>query len=133
VRIALEVHHRALDVVHRREIDYRPGERLEMTDALRSDRPKPRRFVQWHHFPRAFELTGQAGDFRASDGNLQVEIEVSSSCGEQTTYEMVKGQTTPRLQGWASLADRERHPRWALGVVCEAETATFTATFTLGR
>jgi hypothetical protein len=45
---------------------------------------------------------------------------------------MVKGQTEPRIQGWASLANRERHPRWALGVVCEAETAEFTAHFTLG-
>lgn len=46
---------------------------------------------------------------------------------------MIKGQSTPRIQGWASLADRERHPRWALGVGCEAETATFTTRFTLKR
>jgi hypothetical protein len=133
VRIVMEVHHESLDVVHRRVIDYRPGKELRLTDALRSDRPEPRRLVQWHHFPREFELTGKAGRFQADDGELVVDINVSSSCGDRTTYETIKGQTKPRIQGWASSADREHHPRWALGVVCEAETASFSAVFTLGQ
>jgi hypothetical protein len=42
---------------------------------------------------------------------------------------MAKGQTEPRLQGWASLEDRERHARWALGVECEARSATLDTRF----
>jgi peptidoglycan/xylan/chitin deacetylase (PgdA/CDA1 family) len=91
-----------------------------------------RRYVQWHHFDRAFELSGENGRFQASDGEVSVALEVSSSCGERTTYKMVRGQTEPRIQGWASVANRERHPRWTLGLVCEAEAANFTAYFTLG-
>ena len=132
VAIALEVHHDALEFEHRREIHYRPGQQLTLIDAVQSDRRGPRRYVQWHQFDRAFALSGDQGRFQASDGEISVELEVSSSCGERTTYEMVKGQTEPRIQGWASVANRERHPRWALGVVCAAETASFTAHFTLG-
>jgi hypothetical protein len=88
--------------------------------------------VQWHHFPQAFELAGGNGVFKADDGESGVDVNISSTCGDKTTYEMVRGQVEPQIQGWESLATRERHPRWALGVVCEAETATFTARFTLG-
>jgi Heparinase II/III-like protein/Heparinase II/III N-terminus len=132
VAIALRVHHDELEFGHRRAIRYRPGQQLTLVDKVQSDHG-PRRYVQWHHFDRAFELSGANGRFQASDGEMSVELEVSSSCGERTTYEMVKGQTEPRIQGWASLANRERHPRWALGVVCEAETASFTARFTIGE
>jgi Heparinase II/III-like protein/Heparinase II/III N-terminus len=132
IAIALQVHHDDLQFGHRREIHYRPGQRLTLIDAVRSERGGPRRYVQWHHFDRAFELSGEKGRFHASDGEVSVALEVFSSCGERTTYEMVKGQTEPRIQGWASVANRERHPRWALGVVCEAETANFTARFALG-
>jgi hypothetical protein len=132
VAMALQVHHEELAFGHRREIHYRPGQRLTLIDAVQSDRRGPRRYVQWHHFARAFDLSGGQGRFEASDGAVSVELEVSSSCGARTTYELVRGQTEPRIQGWASLANRERHPRWALGVVCEAETAEFTAHFTLG-
>ena len=132
VLIALQVHHADLAFEHRREIHYRPGERLTLIDAVQSERGGPRRYVQWHHFERAFDLAGGQGRFRASDGEVHVDLEVSSSCGERTTYEMVKGQTEPRIQGWASVVNRKRHARWALGVVCEAEAAQFTARFTLG-
>jgi hypothetical protein len=131
VRIVMEVEHATLKVDHRREIDYRPGQQLIIKDTLRSD--AKRRYVQWHHLAREFELSGDAGRFRASDSSVAVQVEVSSSCGERTMYQKVKGQTEPRIQGWASLATRERHPRWALGVVCEAEEASFTARFTIGQ
>jgi hypothetical protein len=131
-RITMEVHHHVeQDTWHRREIAYVPARQLTVTDSVRSDRQ--RHYVQWHHFAGQFDLSGQAGRFRANDGNIVVDVEVTSSCGESTTYEMIKGQTTPRVQGWASVADRERHPRWALGVACEADTATFTALFRLSN
>jgi hypothetical protein len=131
VRIVMAVDHASLAVEHRREIDYRPGSDLTVIDTLRSDRAGPRRYVQWHHFPRAFELTGGGGLFTADDGELRIDVNVTSTCGEKTTYDVVKGQLEPQIQGWESLATRERHPRWALGVACEAQTASFTARFTL--
>jgi hypothetical protein len=131
IRIVMDVDHASLEVEHRREIDYRPGSELTVIDTLRSDRAGPRRYVQWHHFPRGFELTGGNGAFQANDGELGVDVNITSTCKDKTTYEMVRGQVEPQIQGWESLAARERHPRWALGVVCEAETATFTARFTL--
>lgn len=133
IGIVMEIYQVALEVVHQRQFDYQPGKQLRVIDTLRSDRPGPRRFVQWHHFAREFELTGQGGRFQADHGELPVDIEVSSSCGDRTTYETIKGQTEPRIQGWASLASRERHPRWALGVACEAKTASFIADFALAR
>lgn len=129
IRIELGVEHVAREVHHQREIEYQPGQQLTIRDNLSSDRP--RRYVQWHHFAGPFELTGGAGRFQASDGEVVIDVEVSSSCGERTTYETIKGRMTPRIQGWASLANRERHPRWALGVACEAEDATLTARFTV--
>jgi hypothetical protein len=133
VRIVMAVDHAELQVVHRREIDYRPGSELIVIDTLRSERAGPRRYVQWHHFPRAFELSGGNGVFKADDGELGVDVNVTSTCGDKTAYEMVKGRVEPQIQGWDSLVSRERHPRWALGVVCEAKTATFTARFTLAN
>jgi hypothetical protein len=127
VNIVMEVQH---DIAwHRRELSYSPGRQLTVADTLRSD--GRHRFVQWHHFTREFDVAGEAGRFQVSDGAMSVDVAVTSSCGERTSYETIKGQTEPRIQGWASVDDRERHPRWALGVVCEAETASFAARFTL--
>ena len=78
---------------------------------------------------RVWHATGKA--LQVSDGQTIVDVAVSSSCGGGTAYEMIKGQTAPRIHGWASVAHRERHARWALGVACEAKTATFTARFSL--
>jgi Heparinase II/III-like protein/Heparinase II/III N-terminus len=129
VRIIMEVYHEMRNTWHRREIAYRPGRQLMVEDTLRSD--KKRRYVQWHHFDRAFKLSGDSGRFHASDGNMTIDVTTFSSCTEGTTYEKIKGQTEPFIQGWTSVTDRERHPRWALGVACEGETATFTALFRL--
>lgn len=80
VRMVLAVERGSPEFRHRREIDYRPGVELTIGDTLSSDRP--RRYVQWHHLAGAFELSGVAGSFQASDGELRVDIEVTSSCGE---------------------------------------------------
>ena len=130
VRIMMEVYHVGLETWHRREITYSPGRQLTVSDTVGSE--QRRRYVQWHHFARAFELSGKAGRFLASDDGTVVNIEATSSCGEGTTYEMIRGQIEPRIQGWASVEDRERHPRWALGVVCEAQKASFAAHLTFG-
>jgi hypothetical protein len=131
VRVVLQVDHDIpqLRVWHRRQIDYRPGEALTITDTLRGKRPHV--YVQWHHFARAFALAGDAGQFVADDGELAVAVALSSSCGDDTKYLKIKGQRAPRLQGWASTRDRERHQRWALGAECRARTATFEARFEL--
>ena len=126
----MEVHHVGLETWHRREIVYTPARELTVADTLHSD--QERRYIQWHNFAPEFDLSGVAGRFRATDGEVVVDVEVTSSCGERTTYEMIKGQTTPRIHGWASVANRERHPRWALGVVCEAQKASFAAHLTFG-
>jgi hypothetical protein len=118
-----------LQVWHRRQIDYRPGEELRVKDTVRSDRPRV--YIQWHHFARAFELYGDDGHFELDDGEMLVELETSTSCHDSTKYRKIKGQREPYLQGWASLEDRERHPRWALGVECEARSATFGARFAI--
>lgn len=76
-------------------------------------------------------VTGDDGAFRADDGELIVDISVTSTCGQETTFAAVKGQVEPQIQGWASLTSRERHPRWALGAACAAQEASFIARFTL--
>jgi hypothetical protein len=129
MRIILQVHHRDLGFWHRRQIDYRPGEELRIKDTVRSDRVRD--YVQWHHFARAFELSGDAGRFEIDDGGMLVELTTSTSCADDTEYMKIRGQREPRLQGWASVADRERHPRWALGIECQARNATFEALFEL--
>jgi Heparinase II/III-like protein len=129
IRIILQVHHGDLGFWHRRQIDYRPGEELRIKDAVRSDRVGD--YIQWHHFARAFELSGDAGRFEIDDGEMLVELTTSTSCGDDAEYMMIRGQREPRLQGWASVAERERHPRWALGVACEARNATFEARYEL--
>jgi hypothetical protein len=129
VRIILQVHHDDLGFWHRRQIDYRPGEELRIKDAVRSNRPRV--YVQWHHFDRAFELLGNAGRFELDDGKLLVELTTSASCGDGTKYMKIRGQREPRIQGWASVAARERHRRWALGVECKARNATIEARYVL--
>ena len=129
MRIILQVHHGDLGFWHRRQIDYRPGEELRIEDSVRSDRVRD--YVQWHHFAQAFELSGGAGRFEIDDGEMLVELTTSTSCGDGTEYMMIRGQREPRLQGWASIADRERHSRWALGIACEARNATFEARYEL--
>jgi hypothetical protein len=129
VRIVLQVYHDNLEFWHRRQIDYRPGEELRIKDALRSDRPRV--YVQWHHFDRAFELFGNAGRFELDDRELLVELTTWTSCGDRTRYMKIRGQREPRIQGWASVAGRERHRRWALGIECEARNATIEARYVL--
>jgi Heparinase II/III-like protein/Heparinase II/III N-terminus len=126
-RTTMQVYHPDLEVSHRRQIDYRPGEELRIRDTVRSDRTRV--YIQWHHFTRAFELSGSDGRFELDDGELVVELEAVTSCGDRTKHWKLNGQLEPHLQGWASVADRERHARWALGVECEARTATFEARF----
>jgi hypothetical protein len=67
VAIALQVHHADWQFGHRREIHYRPGRQLTLVDEVQSDRRGARRFVEWHHFNRAFELSGDQGRFQASE------------------------------------------------------------------
>jgi Heparinase II/III-like protein len=129
MRIILQIYLEDLSFWHRRQIDYRPGEMLRIKDALRSDRPRV--YVQWHHFDRAFELSGDAGRFELDDGALLVELTTSTSCGEGAKYMKIRGQREPRIQGWASVAKRERHRRWALGVKCKARNATIEARYVL--
>jgi Heparinase II/III-like protein len=128
-RIILRVYHDDLELWHQRQIDYRPGETLRIKDSLRSDRPRV--YVQWHHFDRAFELFGNAGRFELDDGDLLVELTTSTSCGDRTRYMKIRGQREPRIQGWASVAGRERHRRWTLGVECKARNATIEARYVL--
>jgi hypothetical protein len=130
VRIILQINHEDLGFWHRRRIDYRPGQELKITDSVRSDRP--RSYVQWHHFAPAFELSGNAGSFELDDGEMLVDLTTSTSCGDETSYRKIRGQTKPRIQGWVSLAERERDQRWALGVECLARNATLEARYKLG-
>ena len=130
VRIILQINHEDLGFWHRRLIDYRPGQELKIKDSVRSDRP--RSYVQWHHFAPAFELSGNAGSFDLDDGEMLVDLTTSTSCGDETSYRKIRGQTKPRIQGWVSLAERERDQRWALGVECLARNATLEARYKLG-
>jgi hypothetical protein len=131
IRIVMQVFHQhpRIRARHQRQIDYRPGEELSIKDTLSSARSRV--YVQWHHFAREFELSGDAGSFEIDDGEMLVGLATSTSCGDETRYMKIRGQKEPRLQGWASVDDRERHPRWALGVECEARNATFEARYQL--
>jgi hypothetical protein len=130
VTIIMQVENQVLQVQHRRRIDYRPGQELSIKDTVRSDRPRV--YVQWHHFASAFELSGDGGRFALDDGDILIDLEASTSCGRDTKYERIKGQRRPRIQGWASTDHLERHRRWALGVECKAQNATFEARYELG-
>jgi hypothetical protein len=127
VRIVLQVYHDDLEFWHRRQIDYRPGEELEINDSMRSD--GPRTYVQWHHFAPAFELSGNTARFELDDGEMLVDLTTSTSCGDATRYRKIRGRSEPPIQGWVSLAARERHERWALGVECQARNATLEARY----
>jgi len=116
--------------LHRRQIDYRPGEELKIKDSVRSDRP--RSYVQWHHFAPAFELSGNAESFELEDGEMLVDLTTSTSCGDETRYRKIRGRSERRIQGWVSLAERERHERWVLGVECHARNATLEARYEVG-
>jgi hypothetical protein len=83
-------------------------------------------------FARAFDLSGSAGRFELDDGEMLVELRTSTSCGGDTHYKKIRGQLEPRIQGWVSLAERERHKRWALGVECKARNATLEARYKVG-
>ena len=90
MRIVLQVYHDDLGFWHRRQIDYRPGEESIIKDTVRSNRP--RTYVQWHHFARAFDLSGSAGRFELDDGEMLVELRTSTSCGGDTHYKKIRGQ-----------------------------------------
>jgi hypothetical protein len=130
VRIILQINHDDLGFWHRRQIDYHPGEELRIKDTVRSDHS--RTYVQWHHFAPAFELSGSAESFELDDGEMLVELTISTSCGDDTRYQKIRGQIEPHIQGWVSLAERERQERWALGVECQAQNATLEARYTVG-
>jgi hypothetical protein len=130
IRIILQVDHDDLGFWHRRQIDHHPGEELRIKDSVRSDHP--RTYVQWHHFAPTFELSGSAESFELDDGEMLVELTTSTSCGDHTTYQKIRGQIEPRIQGWVSLAARERQERWALGVECNARNATLEARYKVG-
>jgi Heparinase II/III-like protein len=97
ITVIMQVYHDQpdLQVGHRREIYYRPGEELRIKDTVGSSRPRV--YVQWHHFARADELSGADGRFQLDDGGMRVALETST----------------------------ERHMRWVLGVECRARHATF--------
>jgi Heparinase II/III-like protein/Heparinase II/III N-terminus len=127
MRIILQINHDDLGFWHRRQIDYHPGEELRIKDSVRSDHA--RTYVQWHHFAPAFGLSGSAQSFELDDGEMLVELTTSTSCGDETRYQKIRGQLEPRIQGWVSLAERQRDERWALGVECHARDATLEALY----
>jgi hypothetical protein len=85
----------------------------------------------WHLDPAAvLSTSGQNALVRTAAGKAQLTITQASPSGE--TLATMKGQTTPRLQGWYSKSYGRESPDWALEYTRRGPAATFATLLATG-
>jgi hypothetical protein len=124
-----EVTHRAIGTRHHRELLFAPRQWLLVIDHL--DANTVRSFTQWFHFGPQIEVnsTGDAAIYEAKLANgrtIRIE-QVQPGCSS----ELVKGRTTPSIQGWVTVSYGKMTPRYSLGFSCSGREKKMVTLFVL--
>lgn len=119
----------APQVSHRRTLVFAPGQWLVVLDECAG--AAQHTYTQWFHFAPelAASLSGLAAKAEAT--GVQVHV-LPLLATHQLAPILVKGQESPRLQGWTSYAQRTLTPNWALGYRATGQNVTIATVFTLG-
>jgi Heparinase II/III-like protein/Heparinase II/III N-terminus len=124
------VRHATLGVEHERTLYYRPQEWLLVEDRLSAE--EPHEFTQWFHFHEDIEVEeAEDGQYRARlpDGQLLWLRQGPARCPS----DLIKGASTPRMNGWRSVSYEEMVPRYALGFTCAGKDVVIETVLSIGR
>lgn len=122
--------HPQFDLEQRRLWVLSMGHYLCVVDELRADAPHTYR--QWFGFHEALEPRQVRAGIEVSmpdGGSLGV---TSRAIGSTPTYELVRGRTDPRPQGWISRAYGTKVPRYSLAIRVGGKRARLITLFSLG-
>ncbi len=128
VRAAVE--RDSLGLRHERTLVYSPHRWLVVIDDIQAGREH--RYEQWFHFsPNLSVALAEGGaSVRGDDGSA---FSVSPLLKrEDTALRLVRGQKSPRLQGWTSYRHRQLEPNWALGATLEGDAVVLATLLRLG-
>ncbi|WP_339908216.1 alginate lyase family protein [Symmachiella dynata] len=119
------------DTHHRRILVLRPGQWLAVIDRLTS--PQSHDFAQCFHFDpdlnfRPISGRGISASLPESETALNV---LPLAPGDGLEMQLIKGQTTPRLQGWTSLAANEMTPNIAVELRTHGKQVLYVTLFSL--
>lgn len=120
----------SLGLRHERTLVYSPHRWLVVIDDLQARREH--RYEQWFHFsPNLSVALAEGGaSVRGDDGSA---FSVSPLLKrEDTALRLVRGQKSPRLQGWTSYRHRPLEPNWALGAALEGDAVVLATLLRLG-
>ncbi len=128
LRITARRHDATSGMSHLRHALFAPGRWLLLIDHISGI--QPRRLTRWLQFAPALELTLDEQGIARGQLKRGAELTVHSAASGELQAVLVKGQTSPRPQGWVGRGTSGVQPAWALGhglTACEALFATLLA------
>lgn len=120
--------HRKLGVLHSRRVLFRPGAWVVLVDTLRSH--EEHSYTQWLHLAPRFSMRHREHGFADDSGGVQLCVAAFST--GQLNLAHVRGQTSPRVQGWISRGYRQIEENDALGVTVQGDGVVIATALTLG-
>ena len=116
---------------HRRVLFFSPGRWLVVVDLM--DSPDEHGFTQWFHYNPDIELEADGKRVIAAiPGTKKQLLMLPLLNRDKMGLRLVKGQKTPRLQGWVSLEANVLKPNHAAGYTIKDNRATFVTLLWIG-
>ncbi len=109
----------SLGLRHERTLVYSPHRWLVVIDDLQA--PRQHSYEQWFHFSPDLSaaLTPEGATVEGDNGAALWVLPLPAQ--QTAALRLVRGQRSPRLQGWTSGRHRELEPNWALGAALEGD------------
>ena len=116
-------------VLHSRFLYYRPNQCVLVIDLLRGETEHD--YTQWFHFAPHLDVTADAADNHVALLASGRHLRVFSIANSPLSFSLVRGQTTPQLQGWISQGYAQIEPNCALGVHAQGKSVRMATLFSL--
>jgi Heparinase II/III-like protein/Heparinase II/III N-terminus len=119
--ISGQIKHSHLEIKHSRALLYHPKQWVVVIDKL--DSIEEHLYTQWFHFcPSISLILGVGNQFQTTFAD-QRRLVVTSASDKTLSKQLVRGQTSPRLQGWISRGYRDIEQNDSIGISCRGSTA----------
>lgn len=127
--IEANVEQKKFPILHSRFVYYRPNQCVLVIDLLRGEAKHS--FTQWFHFAPHLDVTADAKNGYVSLLASGRHLRIFSIANCPLSSSLVRGQTTPQLQGWISQRYAQIEPNHALGVYAQGRVVRMATLFSL--
>ena len=126
-KIRGKVIHKGLGTTHTRNIYYLPRKWLIVSDDFSAD--SMNEYTQWFHFDSSLNVdAADECSVKAEEGDGKFVLLIKNF-SDKCSYEILNGQTEPRLQGWVTSSYGKMEKRFSLGFTKEGEDSQLITAF----